>query len=143
MDFLHLVSKFGATYQRWTCRARHIPGTEMSHRGCRRGSKAASIRLADEVALAMIGAGKIEIRNPPLSEVVMSASNVIEFGETTHPMTYEEGLAFIERMRRQLDRFDVAVPGMSGKRMNPETEAKIRRICDELEADFKKDLGII
>lgn len=72
----------------------------------------------------------------------MPASNVTEFAQTDRPMTYEEGLAFIERMRRQLDRFDVAVPGMSGKRMDPETETNIRRICDELEAEFKKDLGL-
>jgi len=29
-------------------------------------------------------------------------------------MTYEEGLAFIERTRRQLDRFEVAFPRRKG-----------------------------
>jgi len=72
----------------------------------------------------------------------MDGSNVIDFGQTDRRMTYEEGLAFIERMRRQLDRFDVAVPRANGRRMDSETEATIRQICDELEADFKKDLGI-
>jgi len=73
----------------------------------------------------------------------MTASNIIDFAQTDRPMTYEEGLAFIERMRRQLDRFGVAVPGANGRRIAPETEAKIRAICDELEADLHKDLGII
>lgn len=71
----------------------------------------------------------------------MSTSHVIDFAQTDHPMTYEEGLAFIERMRRQLDRFEVAVPGANGRRMNPETEEKIRRLCDGLEAEFRSDLG--
>jgi hypothetical protein len=71
----------------------------------------------------------------------MSSANVIEFAQTDRRMTYEEGLAFIERMRRQLDRFDVAVPGANGRRMDPETEARIRRICDELESEFHRDLG--
>ncbi len=65
------------------------------------------------------------------------------FLEELPPMTFAEGLAFIERTRRQLDRFDVAFPGANGKRMNPETEAQIRKICDELEADIKKSLGDI
>lgn len=71
----------------------------------------------------------------------MSTSNVIDFAQTDRRMTYEEGFAFIDRMRRQLDRFDVSVPGVNGRRMDPETEANIRRICDELEAEFHKDLG--
>jgi hypothetical protein len=72
----------------------------------------------------------------------MSASNVLSFSEPTKTMTYEEGLAFIERTRRQLDRFDAAFPGTDGNRIAPEAEAKIRAICDELEADLHKDLGI-
>ena len=71
----------------------------------------------------------------------MSTTNVIDFAQTDRPMTYEEGLAFIERMRRQLDRFDMSVPGANGRRIEPETEAKIRAICDELEAEFQSDLG--
>jgi hypothetical protein len=71
----------------------------------------------------------------------MSTSNVIDFAQTDHPMTYEQGLAFIKRMRRQLDRFEVTVPGANGRRIAPETEAKIRRLCDELEAEFHIDLG--
>jgi len=71
----------------------------------------------------------------------MSASNVIDFAQTNRPMTYEEGFAFIERMRRQLDRFEVSMPGANGRRMHPETEARIRRICDELETEFRSDLG--
>ncbi len=71
----------------------------------------------------------------------MSTSNIIDFAQTDCPMTYEQAFAFIERMRRQLDRFDLAVPGANGRRIAPETEAKIHRLCDELEAEFHSDLG--
>jgi hypothetical protein len=73
----------------------------------------------------------------------MPDPHVLNFSEEVPAMTYAEGLAFVERTRRQLDRFDVAFPGANGRRMNPETEAKIRAICDELEADIKKSLGDI
>ncbi|MGA7077472.1 MAG: hypothetical protein WBY61_02050, partial [Terriglobales bacterium] len=78
-----------------------------------------------------------------LKEVSMPDPNVLNFAEEIPAMTYAEGLAFIERTRRQLDRFDVAFPGANGQRMNSETEAKIRAICDELEADIRKSLGDI
>jgi hypothetical protein len=65
------------------------------------------------------------------------------FLEELPVMTFAEGLAFVERTRRQLDRFDVAFPGANGRRMNPETEAQLRKLCDELEADIKKSLGDI
>jgi len=89
----------------------------------------------------MIGGAKTDIHNALATEASMSTSTVIDFAQTDRPMTYEEGLAFIERMRRQLDRFDVSVPGANGRRMASETEAKIRRLCDELEAEFHSDLG--
>jgi len=73
----------------------------------------------------------------------MSTSNVINFAQMDRPMTYEQALAFIARMRRQLDRFGVAIPERKGQRMDPEIEAKIRRICDELEAEFRSDLGMV
>jgi len=91
----------------------------------------------------MIGDAESGTRNALSREGFMSTPRVIEFAQTDRPMTYEEGLAFIDRMRRQLDRFGVAVPGANGRRMNPETEAQIRRICDVLEAEFQSDLGYI
>ena len=72
----------------------------------------------------------------------MSANKVIAFGEPTRTMTYEEGLAFVERTRRQLDRFEVALPRANEQRIAPGDAANIRRQLDSLEADFKKDLGI-
>jgi hypothetical protein len=73
----------------------------------------------------------------------MSVSTLLTFSEDAGRMTFADGLAFIEKTRRQLDRFDVAFPGAGGQRMNPETEAKIRSICDELEADINRSLGTI
>jgi len=99
--------------------------------------------LAEAIRFAMIGGARSDIRKRPSGEVYMTTSNVIEFARTNRPMTYEEGFAFIERTRRQLDRFDVALPGRTGARMDPKIEARIREICDELEAEFKSDLGII
>ncbi len=90
----------------------------------------------------MIGGARIDIGKPLSGEVFMTTSNVIAFAQT-NPMTYEEGFAFIEKMRRQLDRFDVALPGRTGARMDPQIEARIREICDDLEAEFRSDLGII
>jgi hypothetical protein len=71
----------------------------------------------------------------------MPTSQVIDFGENTHTMTYAEGLAFIERTRRLLDRFDTALPHPQGKSIAPEDAAAIRRQLDALEIDFRKDLG--
>lgn len=73
----------------------------------------------------------------------MSDSKALFFGEPTRTMTYEEGLAFIERTRRQLDRYEVALPEGDVRKMTPEAEASIRRQLDELEAEFRKDLGTI
>jgi hypothetical protein len=73
----------------------------------------------------------------------MPDPQVLDFSEEAPAMTYAEGLAFVENTRRKLDRFDVAFPGANGQRMNPETEAKIRNICDELEVDIRKSLGDI
>jgi hypothetical protein len=78
-----------------------------------------------------------------LKEVSMPASTVLEFSEPTKTMTFAEGLAFIERTRRQLDRFDTALPHEEGKAIDPAEAATIRRKLDELEADFRKDLGYI
>jgi len=72
----------------------------------------------------------------------MPTAKVIAFGETTRTMTYEEGLAFIERTRRQLDRFEIALPRADGQTITPEDAENIRRQLDSLEADFRKDLGI-
>jgi hypothetical protein len=61
----------------------------------------------------------------------------------TRGLTYEEGLAFIERTRRQLDGFDDALPHGEGQTIAPEEAASIRQGLDELETDIRKDLGLI
>lgn len=70
----------------------------------------------------------------------MPASNVVGFSETTETMTFADGLAFIDRTRRQLDRFD-ALPHAPGESIAPEEAAAIRRICDKVEADIREMLG--
>lgn len=71
----------------------------------------------------------------------MSASSVFSFSENVGTMTFEEGLAFIERTRRQMDRFDVALPHSEGKTIDAEDATELRRLCDELEADIRKSLS--
>ncbi len=71
----------------------------------------------------------------------MPKQNVIAFSEDIGSMTFDEGLAFIERTRRQLDRFEVALPNPNMMRFSPEAEADIRRLLDELEADIHTSLA--
>ena len=70
----------------------------------------------------------------------MALPNVEMLAEGTGGMTFAQGLAFIERMRRQLDRYD-RLPDASNTPMPPEKAAKLRRMCDELEANIMSDLS--
>jgi hypothetical protein len=70
----------------------------------------------------------------------MPAPSVIGLSEPTGTMTFAQGLAFIERTRRQLDRFD-ALPHAPDQSIAPEDAADIRRQCVELEADILKYLN--
>ena len=69
-------------------------------------------------------------------------ATVLKLDEAAASMTFADGLAFIERTRRQLDRFG-KLPGTEGKPLDPQEEADIRRLCDELEAGLKADLSNI
>ena len=73
----------------------------------------------------------------------MPKPSVLGFTESIPALTLNEGMAFVQGMRRQLDRFDLAVPGMQGRQFPAEYEARIRVILDELEADIRaKQEGI-
>lgn len=65
----------------------------------------------------------------------MPAPSVIGFSKPTGTMTFADGLAFIDRTRRQLDRFDL-LPHAPDQSITPQDAADIRRQCDELEADI-------
>jgi len=67
-------------------------------------------------------------------------ATVLRLDEAAASMTFGEGLAFIERTRRQLDRFG-ELPDAAGRAIAPGEEADIRRLCDELEADIKAKLS--
>ena len=71
----------------------------------------------------------------------MPIAAVIGLSEPTDTMTFAQGLAFINRTRRQLDRFD-ALPHAPGETIAPEDMAAIRQQCDELEADINRSLLI-
>lgn len=99
-----------------------------------------SFSLADGSGAAMI----LLVTTPlvgTMREASMSTSKVISFGENTSKMTYAEGLAFIERTRRQLDRSSVALPQVDGRAIASEDAGAIRRQLNELEADLRRDLG--
>jgi hypothetical protein len=70
----------------------------------------------------------------------MSGPNVISFGENSAGATYADGISFIERTRRQLDRFEQALPHDREQSIAPEDAAAIRRKLNELEASIHKDL---
>jgi hypothetical protein len=84
--------------------------------------------------------GMIGNEKPPAEEIIMFAAEVRMLAENTRTMTFAEGRAFIERTRRQLDRFD-ALPHPPGEAIAPEDAAAIRRQCDELEADINRSLS--
>ena len=66
----------------------------------------------------------------------MSTPNVIGFAEPTRAMNCQQALAFIARTRRQLDRFDDALPHPEGESIDPAEAVAIRQMCDALEADI-------
>jgi hypothetical protein len=70
----------------------------------------------------------------------MGSANVQMLAEITATMTFAQGLAFIERTRRQLDRFD-ALPPAPGETISPGDAAAIRQQCNELEADINRSLS--
>jgi len=70
----------------------------------------------------------------------MIESKVLTLGEPTRTMTFAQGLAFVERTRRQLDRFD-ALPHAPDKAIDPQEAVAIRQLCDELEADIDTSLS--
>jgi hypothetical protein len=69
----------------------------------------------------------------------MSRSTVLGFAKNTATMTFAEGLGFIERTRRQLNRFH-ALPHRPGETISSEDAAAIRQQCDKLEADINRSL---
>jgi hypothetical protein len=70
----------------------------------------------------------------------MQPKTVLGFSEPTDTCTFAEGLQFIERTRRQVDRFD-ALPRAGGQTITPGDAAAIRQLCDELEADITRYLA--
>jgi hypothetical protein len=69
----------------------------------------------------------------------MTTPKVITLGEAG-AVTFADGLAFIERTRRQLDRFEL-LPRAPGQTIAPQDAEEIRRMCDDLEADINKSLS--
>jgi hypothetical protein len=70
----------------------------------------------------------------------MALARVQALAENTGTMTFAQGLAFIARTRRQIDRFD-DLPHAPGQKIAPDAAAEIRRMCDDLEADINRSLS--
>lgn len=66
-----------------------------------------------------------------------SAELISLFTPDFSKMTAQEVLDFIARSRRQLDRMEY-LPG--GKKIDPQEEAEIRKMCDELEESIRSKL---
>lgn len=73
----------------------------------------------------------------------MPAAKVIGLTENTPMKTNEDGLAFIGDMRRKLDRFGVALPGVKGKSFPLAEEHEIRRLCDVVEENIRARMASI
>ncbi len=56
-------------------------------------------------------------------------------------MTCEEGLIFVARSRRQLDRFPVAFPNANDIRTSPEFQNQLRQRLDKFEADIRRAMA--
>jgi hypothetical protein len=104
---------------------------------CRHADKhrPAVFRLPSEPAPFNIGVAKQH-----RDAYFMAEPKVIMMAEDTAPMTWAECRAFVERTRRQLDRFD-ALPHEPGQVFPPEYAAEIRSLCNELEQSMKRHLG--
>ena len=63
-------------------------------------------------------------------------NKILGFSEPTPTMTVAQAFAFIERTRRQVERFE-RLPRASDQWITESDAADIRRQCDELEADLK------
>jgi hypothetical protein len=70
----------------------------------------------------------------------MQTRSVLRFAEPTGTMTFTEGLAFIERTRRQFDRFD-DLSHAPDQTIAPQNPAEIRRMYDGLETDIDRSLS--
>jgi hypothetical protein len=70
----------------------------------------------------------------------MTTATIHRLAKETRSMTLAEGLAFVERTRRQLNRFN-QLPTAPGQTIAPEDAAEIRVMCDDLEADINKSLS--
>lgn len=69
----------------------------------------------------------------------MADQNVLSLVENAgQHMTIEEGFAFIERSRRQLDRFAIAC-APEGRRIVPAFEAQMRSRLDNLESQLRTE----
>jgi hypothetical protein len=75
-----------------------------------------------------------------IDSTAMPSPKIIGFSEPTASCTIAEALAFIERTRRQVDRFE-RLPRAAGQSISPEDAATLHRQCDELEADIKRLLS--
>lgn len=83
----------------------------------------------------------ISVKKSPFDGASMTSARLLTLAENTSTMTFTEGLAFIDRTRRQLDRFD-ELPHAPGETIAPEDAAEIRQMCDRLEADIHRSLGV-
>ena len=83
---------------------------------------------------------KSAIRNSPMntSQNDNSDGGVLDLFPPAR-MTKADALDYIARTLRQLDRFD-HLPKPDGETIDPVLAAKAWRMCEEIEADMRKDL---
>jgi hypothetical protein len=66
---------------------------------------------------------------------IETSAEIFELRSPAKHASQGDLLRYVERTRRQLDRFE-ELPDGHAKRIAPNAAANIRRMCDELEADI-------
>ena len=69
-----------------------------------------------------------------------TTAEIFEFRPPAGYASQGDLLRYIERTRRQLDRFE-ELPDGHARRINPDAAARIRCMCDELETDILTGLS--
>jgi len=69
-----------------------------------------------------------------------TSAEIIELRRPAGYASQGDLLRYIERTRRQLDRFE-QLPDGHAKRIDPDAAARIRCMCDELETDILTGLS--
>jgi hypothetical protein len=140
--FLPIAVKIETTYQRWTWHVSNRGRAIMSQPRPRRGSKKTLIRLAADPDSGNVCSGITRASGGDMTAGTdtETSAEIFELRSPAKHASQGDLLRYVARTRRQLDRFEELPDGHS-RRIAPDAAARIRVMCDELEADIIKGLS--